>query len=188
MPLVLPGDYMDAEAFAEFCLNNADLRIERDTRHRIIIMPPTFSETGLINSKLHLQIGIWNEQHQLGETFDSSTGFTLPNGTVRSPGTAWVRRERWQALSTTEKQRFAAIAPDFVLELRSSDQSLRDLKAKMEEYIACGVALAWLIDPQQRQTHVYAQDSATQTVPFESTLYGGTVLPGFELVLAKILP
>lgn len=132
-PLILDGSDMDDAEFYAFCLENNELRIERDSTGKIIIMPPTTSEAGRWNSKIHIEIGVWNRMTKLGETFDSSTGFKLPNGAERSPDTAWIARERWAALPAADKRKFAPIVPDFVLELRSYDQSLPALKEKMEE-------------------------------------------------------
>ena len=186
-PLLLEGSGMTDDEFYEFCLENAELRIERDPNGKIIIMPPTTSETGRRNSKIHIEIGIWNKMTKLGETFDSSTGFKLPNGAERSPDTAWISGERWEALPMTQKQKFTPIVPDFVLELRSNDQSLPELREKMDEYMACGCRLGWLIDPQNRRTYVYSENGDIQTVPFEGILSGGEVMPGLELRLAEVI-
>lgn len=124
---------------------------------------------------------------QLGETFDSSTGFKLPNSAERSPNTAWISKKRWDALPIHQKQRFAPIVPDFVLELRSNDQSLVELRERMEEYMANGCQLGWLIDPQNERTYVYTENGDIQTLPFGQTLTGGTVKPGLELNLTEVL-
>ncbi len=183
--LRLPGDPSD-EAFFQLCQLNPELRIERNSQHEILIMPPTTSETGNKNAKLLVKLGIWNEEHQLGEPFDSSTGFKLPNGAERSPDLAWIRKERWEALTKAERRRFAPIAPDFVLELRSDDQPLLALKEKMEEYMASGCRMGWLVDPQARKTFVYSENGDIQTVPFDAVLSGGEVLPGFELKVGDL--
>ncbi len=182
----LPNGGLSDEAFLEFCQLNPELRIERNADKEIQIMPPTGSETGNRNAKLLVKLGIWNEKHRLGEPFDSSTGFKLPNGAERSPALAWLRQERWEALSPAERKRFAPIAPDFVLELRSDDQSLGLLKEKMEEYMSCGCRLGWLLDPQGRRTYVYSENGDIQTVPFDQKLTGADVLPGFEIVMADL--
>ncbi len=182
--LLLDGSGMDEQEFYAFCRKNADLRIEKDQHGKIIIMPPTSSETGRRNSEIHLEIGIWNRQHKLGITFDSSTGFKLPSGAERSPDTAWILKERWDALPDEDKQKFA---PDFVLELRSTDQNLAELREKMDEYLSGGCRLGWLIDPQNRRTYVYAENGDIHTVSFDAVLSGGTVLPGLEIKLAEVL-
>ena len=137
-PVRLSAAGMTDEEFYEFCLENPELRIERDPNGQIIIMPPSGSETGNRNAEINLEIGIWNRKYQLGKTFDSSTGFKLPNGANRSPDLAWVANERWHALSSEQKRKFAPIAPDFVIELRSEDQRLPELREKMDEYLSCG--------------------------------------------------
>ncbi len=184
------GDLSD-EDFLAICTHNPDLRIERaPAGQNIIIMSPTGSETGAFNSAIHIEIGIWNRLHKSGVTFDSSTGFALPNGAYRSPDTAWVRKERWLALSLEERRRFAPIAPDFVVELRSEGQSMEELHAKMAEYMACGCRLGWLIDPSARLTHVYAggetPDWPVVVVPFDQPLSGGELMPGLTVTLAEL--
>lgn len=186
-PLRLFAKDMSSEEFFAFCQLNNDLRIERTADGQMIIMAPTGSETGNRNSEINAEIVFWNRIHKLGLTFDSSTGFTLPNGAERAPDTAWIRKERWDALSPQEKKKFAPIAPDFVLELRSEDQSLSELREKMDEYMDCGCRLGWLIDPQNRRTYVYNENGEIQTVPFEEKLSGGEVMPGLEVVWGEVI-
>lgn len=185
--LVFDGSSMSNAQFVQFCKHNPDLRIERDANHQLIIMAPTTSETGRWNSKIHIEIGQWNKMTNLGETFDSSTGFTLPNGAERAPDTAWIARERWEALPKAQKQSFAPIVPDFIMELRSSSDNLAVLKQKMEEYRTCGCRLGWLVDPQNNQTHVYVPEGIATSVPFSQILSGGDVMPGLELQMDVVL-
>jgi Uma2 family endonuclease len=186
-PLQLPDNGMTREEFYQFCLTNNELRIERTADGQIIIMPPTGSETGIRNSEIHTDIAIWNRLHKLGFTFDSSTGFTMEDGAERSADTAWILKERWEALPLSERKRFARITPDFVLELRSEDQSMPKLREKMEEFMENGCRLAWLIDPQNRRTLVYTVNGEIQTVSFDEVLTGADVMPGLELKLADII-
>lgn len=186
-PLTLDGRGMSDEEFYALCLENPELRIERNAKGKIIIMPPTTSETGRYNSEIHIEIGIWNRKHKLGITFDSSTGFKLPNGADRSPDSAWIANERWNALPAEQKKKFAPIVPDFVLELRSDDQNLTELREKMDEYMDCGCRLGWLVDPQNRRTYVYSANGDIQTVKFDEVLTGGDVMPGLEVWMGNIL-
>ncbi|HRI61358.1 MAG TPA: Uma2 family endonuclease [Saprospiraceae bacterium] len=185
--LTLEGTGMTDEEFYVFCMENPELRIERNAHGKIIVMPPTNSETGRYNSKIHIEIGIWNKNSKLGETFDSSTGFKLPNGADRSPDTAWIANERWDALPAEQKRKFAPIVPDFVLELRSDDQSMTELREKMDEYMSCGCRLDWLVDPQNRCTYVYSANGDKRTVNFDEVLSGGEVMPGLEVRLKEVL-
>lgn len=149
--------------------------------------PPTGSETGNRNLEISAEIAIWNRRHQLGVTFDSSTGFTLPNGVERSPDTVWIRRDRWDHLPASEKKKFAKIVPDFVIKLLSDGQNLTELKEKMAEYMAFGCSLGWLIDPQKRHTYIYSENGDVQTIPFENTLSGGEALPGLDVRWADVI-
>lgn len=183
----LPNGPFTDEQFFEFCMLNKELRIERKANGKIIIMSPTSSLTGRWNADLTCDLIIWNRKTKLGVAFDSSSGFTLPNGAVLSPDASWISTERWNALKKSEQNRFAPICPDFVIELRSTSDSLSQLREKMEEYIANGCRLGWLVDPTARQTIVYLSDERTHVVPFEQQLDGGAVLPGFELMMGELI-
>lgn len=172
--------------FVEFCRLNSELRIERTKDGDLIIMPPTFSKTGERNFKLAVQFGIWTRADGTGIGFDSSTGFTLPNGAVRSPDLSWMQLARWNALSEEEKNRFASVCPDFVVELRSESDSLDTLKAKMEEYIENGAQLGWLIDPFEKNVYVYRQQSTVECLEHPDTVSGEPLLKGFVLRMEEL--
>jgi Uma2 family endonuclease len=175
------------EQFDLLAAANRDLRLERSEQGELIVNPPTGWETGKRNRSLTGQLDRWYEDHaDLGEAFDSSTAFTLPNGAIRSPDASWVSRLRWEALSEEQKTTFAQICPDFVVELRSASDSLRPLQAKMQEYLNNGASLGWLIDPQHRQVEVYRQDKDVEILNNPSELSGENVLPDFVLSLHRI--
>ncbi|NET48791.1 MAG: Uma2 family endonuclease, partial [Merismopedia sp. SIO2A8] len=146
---------MTSEQFYAFCLVNQDLRIERSASGDVIVMPPAFSDTGNRNLKIAQQIGNWSDESSSGETFDSSAGFTLPNGATRSPDVAWIAFERWNALTPEEQASFAPICPDFVVELRSASDTLSSSQAKLDEYIKNGARLGLLIDRKNQTVHIY---------------------------------
>jgi Uma2 family endonuclease len=175
----------DAQFF-EFCQLNRELQIERTAPGDLIIMPPTGSATGGRNFKLTQQLANWTDRDGTGIGFDSSTGFTLPNGAKRSPDAAWIKLDRWNQLTEEEQERFAPISPDFVVELRSPSDNLADLQDKMKEYIENGVRLGWLIDRPQQRVFVYRVDGSVELLESPETLNGELVLPGFELDLSKI--
>ena len=120
--------------FYQFCCQNQDIQFERNAQGEIIILSPTGGETGKTNFNLALKIGIWNERTKLGVCFDSSTCFRLPNGAERSPDVSWVAQSRWDKLTLEEKTKFPPLAPDFVLELMSPSDRLKDTQEKMKEY------------------------------------------------------
>lgn len=175
---------MTQEEFYFFCLENPDHKFERDTDGHIIVMPNSGGKTGRKNSELTTDVTIWNRQTKLGEVFDSSTAFNLPDGSTRSPDVAWVSSERWEALNEREQDKFPPLCPDFVIELLSATDSLKTAKKKMEEvWIANGCRLAWLIDPKTQLTHIFRANGEIQIAGFDKTLSGEDVLAGFELKL-----
>ncbi|NJN85953.1 MAG: Uma2 family endonuclease [Leptolyngbyaceae cyanobacterium SL_7_1] len=177
---------MTDEQFYEFCLANRDLRIERTAIGDVIIMPPAFSDTGNRNFNIATQLGTWTEQNGTGVGFDSSAGFTLPNGATRSPDAAWITLERWNGLTDAQKASFAPICPDFVIELRSSSDTLTSLQTKMQEYITNGALLGWLIDRNTRTVYIYRPDREPERLDNPETVNGAPELPGLELRMAKI--
>lgn len=167
--------------FFQLCRNNPELKIERTAAGELIIMPPTGSGTGKRNFNLITQLGVWAEQDGSGVGFDSSTGFKLPNGADRSPDAAWILNDRWNALTIEQQERFAPIAPDFVIELRSRTDSLEMLEAKMQEYLENGVRLGWLLDPHTPQAKIYRPGQPIETIQSPIELFGEEVLSGFIL-------
>jgi Uma2 family endonuclease len=175
------------EQFWQLCQNNRDLRFERNASGDLIIMPPTGSETGNRNIDLSYQLQGWSRQNNLGLAFDSSTGFKLPNGADRSPDAAWVKKERWEALTTEEREKFAPLCPDFVVELRSKTDSLEKLRAKMQEYIDNGAKLGFLLDRQNQRVEIYRPNQAVEIISSPASLSGENILPGFVLDMKNIL-
>ena len=172
---------MSDEEFFDFCQRNRDWRIERTKEGDIIIMPPTGAKSGGRNFNLIVRFGIWAEQDGSGKGFDSSTGFRLPNGATRSPDLAWVRNERWEALTEEEQTEFAPLCPDFVVELRSATDSVSRLQDKMKEYMENGAELGWLIDPAERKVYVYRKSSPVETLDDPQRVSGEPTLRGFSL-------
>ncbi len=174
------------ERFEQICHSNQDLRFERSHQGELIVMPPTGSETGGQNSSLTGQLWLWNRTSRLGRSFDSSAGFTLPNGAIRSPDASWIKQERWDALSPAQKRKFAPICPDFVVEICSPSDRLADVQSKMEEYLDNGTRLGWLIVPETRHVEVYRLNRDVEILSNPVSLSGEDVLPGFELDLSDI--
>ncbi len=183
---IRPARWTDDDTLYELCRANRDLRIERSAEGELLIMSPTGGETGRRSLALAGRFWSWIEHDGTGVGFDSSTGFLLPNGAERSPDLAWVRRERWDALTADERERFPPVCPDFVLELRSPSDDLDELRAKMDEYIASGASLGWLVDPQERRVHVYRPGRPPEVLDDPSEVSGDPTLPGFRLELTGI--
>nr|WP_237747914.1 Uma2 family endonuclease [Spirulina subsalsa] len=188
-PLTLNLDQVNLshEQFYQLCQNNRNLNFERTAQGELIIMPPVGGDSGNREADLIIDLGIWNRQTNLGYIFSSSTVFILPNGANRSPDVAWIRQERYAALTPEQRQKFPPIAPDFVIELRSATDDLKMLHNKMQDSMDAGVQLAWLINPQQQQVEIYRLGKEVEVQDLPAELSGEEILPGFRLSLPRYL-
>jgi len=177
---------MNDEQFEEFCRLNRDLRIEMTAEGDLIIMSPTFGRTGNRNFKLTALVYLWSERDGTGVGFDSSTLFVLPNGAKRSPDVSWVRKTRLATLTDEQKNKFLPLCPDFVLELRSSSDSLAEVQAKMREYMDNGAQLGWLLDPSTRSVYVYRANGTVEQIENAETVAGDPLMPAFVLNLRGV--
>ncbi|MEB3177802.1 MAG: Uma2 family endonuclease [Nostocaceae cyanobacterium] len=174
------------QQFQQLAVANRDLRLERTATGELIVMSPTVSDTGNRNSDISGQLWLWNRQTKLGKTFDSSSGFHLPNGADRSPDASWVKLERWEALTPEQQQTFAPLCPDFVVELRSKSDNIETLRQKMQEYRSNDASLGWLIDRKNRKVEIYKQGREVDVLDNPDSLSGEDVLPGFVLDLTEV--
>lgn len=188
-PVVLhwpPSMHWLNDQFFDFCQANKALRIERSAQGDCEIMAPTGGETSWRNSRLITLLSIWAETEGSGVVFDSSGGFILPNGAIRSPDVSWLKKSRLSLLTPEQKRRFLPLCPDFVIELRSPSDSLQTLQNKMQEYRDNGASLGWLIDPEQRQVYIFRAQQAMCSLGNPELLSADDTLSGFELDMNKI--
>jgi Uma2 family endonuclease len=174
------------DQFFTLCAQNQDLRFERTAQGELVVMSPAGSNSGRRNASLTGQLWVWSTETGLGEVFDSSSGFILPNGAIRSPDAAWIASHRWDALTSQQKEQFAPLCPDFVIELRSANDALKPLQEKMQEYLDNGTSLGWLIDPQSQTVEIYRSGQSVESLQAPDSLSGETILPGFVLNLKGI--
>ena len=174
------------EVLEQLCRENPEAKLETNARGQLIVMSPTGSQSGKFNLSLSSQVWYWNSQTLLGVAFDSSTGFKLSNGAVRSPDVSWIAIAKWNALTDKQKRGFAPIDPDFVIELMSPTDEILELQQKMSEYMACGVRLGWLINPDEKQVEIYRQGQNKQLLSSPISLSGEDFLPGLTVDLAEI--
>ncbi|ELS03804.1 hypothetical protein Xen7305DRAFT_00035280 [Xenococcus sp. PCC 7305] len=177
---------LSEDSLFDFCQLNSHLRIERSSSGELIIMSPAGSETGNRNAKLMQQLSNWSDKDATGIEFDSSAGFILPNGSTRSPDASWLKLTKWNALSDSQKAKFAPICPDFVVEIRSPSDNLKTLQDKMSEYLDNGASLGWLIDRKNRQVYIYCPNQDVQCLDNPVTVNGDSLLAGFNLDVTKI--
>jgi Uma2 family endonuclease len=181
------------DRFEQICQSNRDLKFERTAIGELVVVALTGGETGRRNIKLSARLEMWNEQREMGVAFDSSTGFRLPNGAIRSPDAAWIRLDRWEALTPEQRRKLVPLCPDFVVELRSPSDEIADIQAQMREYQENGLRLGWLIDPETQRVEIYRGDRSAPGVRtveiFENPiqLSGEDVLSDFMLNLTGIL-
>lgn len=178
-----PVTNLTDEQFYQLCLANRDLSLEMNAAGELIIVAPVGGESGNQEAGLIADLEIWNRQAKLGKVFSSSTIFILPNNAKRSPDAAWVKLERWQALTSEQRKKFPPLVPDFAIELRSETDRLKPIQDKMLEYIENGLRLGWLINPQDANVEIYRIGKAVEVIQMPAILSGEDVLPGFELQL-----
>jgi len=172
------------EKFYQLCLANPDVLMERSPKGELITMSPIGGEGGRQEASLIAKLWIWNEKTQLGFVFSSQTIFSLPSGGDRAPDVAWVERQRWENLTQEAREGFPPLCPDFAIELRSRSDRLQPLREKMQEYLASGLQLGWLINPKDGQVEIYRSRSEQVQVRSIPAIFSGEdILPGFELSL-----
>ena len=189
LPIVLrlsPVIELTEEQFLAFCEQNHEVRIERTANGELELMTPVHIDTGSKELDISVQLGIWARRDGGGVAFGPSSGFTLPNGAVRSPDAAWIPRPRLAELTTEDKRGFGHICPDFVIELRSRSDRLSVLRAKMDEYIENGARLGWLLDPLDRRVYVYRPNSEVEILENPESVSAEPELKGFTLELEDI--
>lgn len=180
---------LSEEAFEQLCAKNRDLRIEHEADGKVTIMAPVHFDSGFFEGEAFGELRLFVKESRIGgRALGPSTGFKLPDGSTKSPDAAWISAEKLANLPAEERKKFAAVVPDFVIEIRSDSDKLKPLKHKMEEtWIANGVRLAWLIDPVKQKAYIYRQDGSIEVVPnFDGKLSGEDVLVGFELDLGLL--
>ena len=177
---------VSAEFFAEFAAANPELRSELTAEGVMIVMPPVGWESGSQNAELTYQLKAWSKKTRTGQAFDSSMGYTLPNRAVLSPDASWMNNARVLQSEETKDKAFRSVCPNFVAELRSKSDSLKTLQRKMEEYIANGAELGWLVDARKRVVYVYRPEQPVEIVVDQKSLSADPELPGFVLDLTEI--
>ncbi len=178
----------DEEEFFTLCATNPELRLEKDKHGNIIIMSPTGMKSSFLNGILFAEVFSWNRTSKEGAVLDFNGGITLPDSSVRAADVAFISHEKLNKLSEEELEKFGKVCPDFIIELRSKSDSMKELKEKMEMWIKNGVPLAWLVDSKNQEVHIYKSNQPTEIIKgFDKTISGEPVLKGFEFDLKLLL-
>jgi Uma2 family endonuclease len=184
--LETPQITVSEDLFTALARENPELRLERRADGTLLAMPPTGSATGHRNSEILIQLGNWNRAQGDGLVFDSNAGFRLPNSAIYAPDAAWLSKSRWSKLTREQKEGFAPLCPEFVIELLSPSDSIADTRAKLEEYIENGTALGWIIDPFRFIVEIYRPNTEPEVLQNPSTIDGEGPVAGFALDLRPI--
>lgn len=184
--LTVVKDRLTRQAYLDLCAANPDLRIERNANGEVVVMAPAHSRSGNRNARILHQLQSWAFNTNMGECYDSSAGFDLPNGANRSPDASWIRNERLAALPPIDLEEFLPLCPDFVIEVRSRTDRLPALQTKMQEYMEHGAVLGWLIDPLTKRVWIYGPGATAEMLPSPDFLSADPELPGFTLQLDSI--
>ena len=186
LPATLTSHPMSDDEFAKFCSDHPDLFFEMSADGELVIMAPTFSQTGSRSLRIGRMLDEWAESDGRGIACDSSTGFVLPNGARRSPDASWTLRSRIEQLDDASRQKFWHLCPDFVIELKSSSDRSRTLHGRMLEYLENGAKLGWLIDPDTRTITIYRPNQQTELITNPTAITADGPVAGFTLNLARI--
>lgn len=179
-------DQLSEEEFLHFSEEQRHvLRIERNSNGEIIFMSPSLPYISNFIAIISFELVLWNKKTKSGLVFDSSAGFTLPNTAVKAPDVSWISKEKWNMAMSDEanKKRFPHVVPEFVIEVKSDSDSLKQQKNKMEEWISNGCILSWLIDYRGEKVFIYRKDGTSEEKDFDATLRGEDLLPGFSLAI-----
>jgi Uma2 family endonuclease len=182
----LPARPMSDDEYFAFCTANPELRIERTADGEIEIKPPTGFETGDRNAGLTAQLYNWAKRDGRGRAVDSNAEYILPSGAARAPNASWVLRSRLAPLTAEQKKKFPRLFPDFVVELRSPSDRLRQVQAKMREWMDNGAKLGWLVDPEARSVYIYRPSQTTERLVDPRRVEGEPPVQGFVLEMADI--
>lgn len=179
---------LSKQQFYQLAEHHPELLMEREKNGDICIMTPVKGGSGFRENNLSYYLTDWAKKHEQGMVFSPSTGFDLPDGSVKSPDVAWISNEKVAHLQSQQiEEEFISIVPDFVAELRSKSDKLKKLQKKMKEtWIKNGVRLAWLINPYEEKAYIYRGNGSKEVLPgFGRQLSGEDVLPGFALDLSQ---
>ncbi len=181
-----PERGLSDDEFYNFCVENPGLCIERTELGEIVIVPPAGFESSFRSLEVSAELRQWAKRDGRGKAFDSSAMFLLPGGSARSPDAAWVSNRQTSLLTKAQRKRFVPLCPEFVVEVMSPSDRLSAAQAKMEEWMANGCQLAWLIDGESRSVYIYRPGVVAEQRTSVTALAGDGPVEGFQLKLSLI--
>lgn len=162
-------------------------------RGRLVLREPASFYHGVVAGRVLMRIGAWLESDRLargapeplGDLLAADTGFALTRDpdTVRAPDLAFVYAER----RPTTSRGFPELAPDVAVEVRSPNDRVGEVLAKVGDWLSAGTALVWVIDPDRRAAQEFRPDGSIRLIAASDDLTGDPVLPGLRLPLSDLL-
>jgi len=186
LPAILTAHPMADEEFATLCSQHPDLFFEMTAEGELIVMPPNYSLTGARHRAILTQLDRWSQQDRRGIVTDAAAGFVLPNGARRSADAAWTLNTRIQELDPIMIERYWHLCPNFIVEVRSTTDRVRVLREKMQEWIANGAQLAWMIDPERLAIEIYHPNREPEVRTHIDLIGGEPPVEGFTLDLRPV--
>ncbi|MGI8494768.1 MAG: Uma2 family endonuclease [Pyrinomonadaceae bacterium] len=180
------SEKLSIDEFWDFCSQNDKLQIELVRKNEIKITFPRGFSYSQKSIEILLQLSKWKKTYQTGKVFNHLIGYALPNGLIFSPSFSWIENERFESLSEEDKEKLIHLCPDFVIELCSESDNLKELQRKLEEYIKNGARLGWLIDPNNKRVHIYRTNGEIEILENPQIVSGENILENFELELNEI--
>ena len=167
--------------------DNGEFQFEMSAAGELIIMAPASPGTDERNVTIITALRNWAKQDGTGHSFGNNAMFALPNGAKRCPDASWIPKSRWDRFTQEEKEGLTRICPDFVVELRSNSDRLARLQEKMDEYIANGACLGWLLDPLRNCATIYRPGQPPQEIEKPAIISGDPVLREFHFDFREII-
>ncbi|HEY6345009.1 MAG TPA: Uma2 family endonuclease [Bryobacteraceae bacterium] len=187
LPATFTKPGLTEEEYFALCAKFDDFFVEYTADGTVIFMPGTDPETSEAVLEVSFQLVAWARGQGRGRVTGPDASFLFPNGARREPDAAWFDAERWKAAKAREPgRRVPMFAPEFVIEVRSPEQRARTQREKMEEYIANGVLLGWLIDPLDRTVTIYRPGREPEILTNPTQVAGEGPVAGFVPDLSRI--
>lgn len=172
LPISISVPEMSDERFQEFCDQYRDFGLEYTSDGYLHIMPPSDRKTSARNAFVSAPLLMWAQANKNGAATESQGGYKLPDGSRLSPDASWTSKRRLSDSSSI---------PEFIVEVLSPSDRVRTLEAKMQDWVANGIELAWMIDPFRRTVTIYRQGQEPEKLYNPARVYGDGPIEGFVL-------
>jgi Uma2 family endonuclease len=177
---------MTDDELMAFSKANEPCKVERLASGEILVMTPSGFENNLREAYVVHELFAWAESDGRGYAFSSNAGFNLPDGSTLSPDGGWVESGRLASLTKHMRERFLPFAPEFLIEILSPSDSLSELDAKMDQWIANDVRVAWRIDPFGGTVAIYSAEAPPAVLRHPEVVDGSGPVAGFRLRMARV--